>query len=88
MPTKDDQELIMKLSPIYTARLDEVRQEGLQQGIQQNVIRLLNRKVGNLPSNIQTRVISLPIASLEELSLALLDFNSIDDLTTWLNTNQ
>ena len=86
--TKEDQELIMKLSPIYEARLEEREQIGIQKGIQQNVIRLLNRKVGNLPSNMQTRVISLPIASLEDLSLALLDFNSIDDLTTWLNKNQ
>ena len=44
----------MKLSPIYTARLDEVRQQGMQQGVQQGIqqeatlliVRLLKRKVG------------------------------------------
>ncbi len=89
--TKEDQELIMKLSPIYTARLNEVKQEGIrqgvEQGIQQNVIRLLKRKLGELSPNLETRVMSLQINVLEDLSLALLDFNSIDDLINWLNEN-
>ena len=52
--TTEDKNLIMKLSPIYTARLDEVRQQGMQQGVQQGIqqeatlliVRLLKRKVG------------------------------------------
>ena len=86
--TKADQELIMKLSPIYKARLDEVRQEGVKQGIQQNIIRILKKKVGELSPNLEAKVMVLPIDILEDLGEALLNFNSIDDLINWLNANQ
>ena len=110
--TKEDQELIMKLSPIYKARLDEREQIGLQKGIQQGVeqgiqqglqqglqqgiqqeatlliVRQLKRKVGELSPNLEATVMGLPVNVLEDLGEALLDFNSIDDLTTWLNKNQ
>ena len=101
--TKDDQELIMKLSPIYTARLDEARQEGIQQGVQQGiqqgvqqgvqqeatllVIRLLKRKVGELSPSLEAKIMGLPLSTLEDLSEALVDFNSNDDLNNWLNEN-
>ena len=89
--TAEDQELIMKLSPIYKARLDEARQEGIQQGIRQEatlVVRQLKRKVGELSPNLESRVMGLPINVLEDLGEALLDFNSVDDLINWLDKGQ
>ena len=98
--SKEDQQLVMKLSPIYKARLDEVKQEGIQQGIQRGiqrgieqgiqqeatlVVRLLKRKIGELSPNLEATVMGLPINVLEDLGEALLDFNSVDDLTNWLN---
>ena len=105
--TKEDQELIMKLSPIYTARLEEREQIGLQKGIQQGVqqgiqrgvqqgiqqeatlliMRQLKRKVGELSPNLETKITDLPVNVLEDLGEALLDFDSIDDLTNWLNNH-
>jgi predicted transposase YdaD len=86
----------MKLSPIYKARLNEIKQvgieEGIQQGIQQGVkqeaalvVRLLNRKVGELSANVEARVMGLSVNILEDLGEALLDFDSLDDLIDWLN---
>ena len=110
--TKEDQELIMKLSPIYKARLDEREQIGLQKGIQQGVeqgiqqglqqglqqgiqqeatlliVRQLKRKVGELSPNLEATVMGLPVNVLEDLGEALLDFNSVDDLTNWLDKGQ
>ena len=101
--TAEDQELIMKLSPIYKARLNEVKQEGIsegiqkgvQQGIQQGIqqeatliVRLLKRKVGELSPNIEARVMGLPINVLEDLGEALLEFKSVDDLINWLDKGQ
>ncbi len=94
--TVEDQELIMKLSPIYKARLEEREQIGLERGIQQGiqqgvkqeatlVIRQLNRKVGELPANLQARIMGLSLNILEDLGEALLDFDSLDDLIDWLN---
>ena len=101
--TKEDQELIMKLSPIYTARLNEVKQEGIRQGVEQGIqqgveqgiqqeatlliVRLLKKKVGELSPNLEARVMGLQINILENLGEALLNFNSIDDLINWLNEN-
>ncbi len=90
--TAEDKELIMKLSPIYKARLDEVKQEGIQQGVEQGIqqeatlliVRQLKRKVGELPANFEARVMGLSVSVLEDLGEALLDFNSLDDLIDWL----
>ena len=87
----------MKLSPIYTARLEEREQIGLQKGVQQGIqqgrqqeaaliVRLLKRKVGELSPSLEARVMGLPIDTLEDLGEALLDFNSVDDLLIWLDS--
>ena len=64
--------------------------EGLERGLQQEkalVIRLLNRKLGNLTPELHDRVNSLPIERVESLCEALLDFTSIADLESWLSQN-
>ena len=63
-------------------------QEGIQQGIEQEatlIVRLLKIKVGDLPTHLETRIMSLPLSQLEELGEALLSFNSLNDLIQWLN---
>ena len=94
----------MKLSPIYKARLEEREQIGLQKGIQQGIqqgvergiqqgeakliVRLLKRKIGNIPSDVENKVLNLSLSVLEDLGEALLDFNLIDELRNWLNAHQ
>ena len=93
--TPEDEELIMKLSPIYEQKLAQSRnegieqgiQQGIQEGIQQNIISQLERKLRDLPTNLETKIISLSLSQLQELGFALLDFNSLNDLTDWLNQN-
>ena len=51
------------------------------------VIRLLNRRCGQLPIAQQTQVRSLPIKAIENLAEALLDFKGMDDLEIWLREN-
>ncbi len=84
----------MKLSPIYKARLDESKKMGIEEGIQQGVkqeatlvVRQLKRKVGELPANLQARVMDLSLNILEDLGEALLDFHSQQDLIDWLNNH-
>ncbi|MEN9225986.1 MAG: DUF4351 domain-containing protein, partial [Thermostichus sp. DRC_bins_24] len=63
-------------------------QRGLTQGIQQGeaelTLRQLRQKVGSLPVELETQIRSLPVDRLEELGLALLEFQSLADLTSWL----
>ena len=50
------------------------------------LIRQLTRKIGSIPVDAIDRVSDLPIEQLESLGEALLDFGTIDDLTSWLQT--
>ncbi len=49
------------------------------------IFRQLNRKLGELSPQLRTSVSALQIDRLESLSEALLDFNSIADLESWLS---
>ena len=61
-------------------------QERLLEAQRSFLIRLLTRKIGSMSVNTIDRINSLPIEQLESLGEALLDFGSIDDLTSWLET--
>jgi len=64
---------------------------GLQQGVQQGqrsfLLRLLNRRVGELPEAMQTQIEGLAIEAIVQLGEDLLDFTELADLERWL-TNQ
>jgi predicted transposase YdaD len=65
----------------------EIKEEGREEGVQRErslVLRLLTRRVGELPQTVRSRVESLSLKQLEELGEALLDFTSLDDLQGWL----
>lgn len=62
-------------------------QEGRQKQAQELVLRLLKRRVGELPSEGQERFQSLSIEQLEALGEALLDFTGLEDLLSWLEAN-
>jgi len=48
------------------------------------ILRLLTRRVGELPQEVRSSVENLSLEKLENLSEALLDFGSIADLQLWL----
>jgi hypothetical protein len=62
----------MRLAPLYQ-----------QEGEQRLIIRLLNRRIGEIESSLIQRVQAL---SIEQLGEALLDFTSIGDLENWLQS--
>ena len=79
----EDQELIMRLAPLY----QQDRELAKQEGEQRLIIRLLNRRIGEIDSSLIQKVQQLPVEKLEELGEALLDFTSVTDLETWLQHN-
>ena len=75
---------------VYQEAKAEGKVEGLEIGQQQEkalVLKQLTRKLGNLSSQTQSGVSALPIDRVESLGEALLDFNSIADLESWLSKN-
>ena len=70
------------LAPLY----QQDRELAKQEGEQRLIIRLLNRRIGEIESSLIQRVQALSIEQLEELGEALLDFTSIEDLENWLQS--
>jgi len=70
---------------IYREIKEEGQLEGRQQEATNLVLRLLLRRVGELSEDLRGRISHLPLAVLEDLSEALLDFHSLDDLLAWLD---
>ena len=52
------------------------------------LVRQLNRKLGPISADSIDQINTLPIAQLESLGEALLDFGSIADLTAWLDNQE
>jgi hypothetical protein len=70
----------MRLAPLY----QQDRELAKQEGEQRLIIRLLNRRIGEIDSSLIQKVQELPVEKLEELGEALLDFTSVTDLENWL----
>jgi Domain of unknown function (DUF4351) len=93
----DDRELIMRLEPLYQRDREQAKQEGLQQGLQQGrqegrqegeqdlILRLINRRIGEIDASLIERIKGLSIEQLENLGEALLEFSNVADLEIWLN---
>jgi Domain of unknown function (DUF4351) len=59
-------------------------EEGAIRQAQSMLLRQLTRKIGAMSNQTLDQINALSIKHLDSLSEALLDFSSIDDLTTWL----
>ena len=61
---------------------------GIEQGIEREktlIIRQLKRKLGDISPTLESKIMDLTIDEAEVLGEALLDFSTVEDLTTWLN---
>jgi hypothetical protein len=88
----DDRELVMRLEPLYQRDREQAKQEGREEGRQQGeqdlILRLLNRRIGEINQSLIEQIQGLSIEQLENLGEALLDFSNVADLETWLNQQQ
>ncbi|MBW4512110.1 MAG: DUF4351 domain-containing protein [Scytonematopsis contorta HA4267-MV1] len=61
--------------------------EGREEQGRSFVIRLLRKRLGELPESVLTNIQALSVTQLEALGEALLDFTAIEDLHNWLQAN-
>jgi predicted transposase YdaD len=82
-------EEIKEMLDLQDVSLSETQffKEVFQQGEVNLTLRLLTRRCGELSIEQQTLIRSLPIAQLENLGDALLDFGGMADLVDWLKAN-
>ncbi|NJK64978.1 MAG: DUF4351 domain-containing protein, partial [Synechococcaceae cyanobacterium SM2_3_1] len=59
-------------------------QRGIQEGKAQLLLQLLHLKLGSLPAEVETRIRSLSVDSLELLAERILTLNALPDLIQWL----
>jgi predicted transcriptional regulator len=87
--TQEDREFIMRLAPLYQQDREQAIQQGVQQGEQRGeaklLLRLIQRRFGEIPQNLEETIRNLPVEQLEDLGVALLDFDTSEDLDNWLN---
>ena len=65
----------------------EIKEEGREEvrEVMANSISLqLTKRFGELSGEIRSSISGLPVAVLQDLSAAVLDFNSVADLESWL----
>ncbi|MEO1132653.1 MAG: DUF4351 domain-containing protein, partial [Cyanobacteria bacterium J06639_1] len=77
----------------YLSAIERTAQaRGIEQGIEQErrslIRRQLTRKLGTLSAEVLAQLNALSPTHLEELSEALLDFDRLEDLQTWLDSMQ
>jgi len=76
----------VKQTRVYQDALIEGRQEGRQEGQCQIILRLLTRKVGNLPGALVGKIERLSNRQLEVLSDRILDLSTLEELTESVST--
>lgn len=77
----NQQESVME---IVTSWMERGVERGTEQATRSLVLRQLTRKLGELPEDVRSQLNTLSVAQLELLAEALLEFNSLSDLTAWL----
>ena len=75
-------------SALYEAKM-EGKEEGIAEGKAEGqasiLLRLLKKKFGYLPVEMENRVMSMPVEKLQELVEAIFDLETIDDVNSFIN---
>jgi predicted transposase/invertase (TIGR01784 family) len=82
--TRDEVDAMLGIEIEQTRIYQDARKEEAQSLI----LRLLNRRVGNVSPAVEIKVKALPLVQLEDLGEALLDFGQMIDLIGWLDAHQ
>ncbi len=73
---------------IVTSWMEQGIEQGEQKATLKSVLRVLNRRVGSLGTDVQERLEALSVSQLEDLLDAALDFQGMDELIAWLDSNK
>ena len=86
MFTLDD----LKQTRFYQEAFEEGEESGEKRGEERGSVRtlqrLLNRKFGQISSELEEQINGLSVAQLDDLAEAILDFDSVHDLESWLQS--
>jgi predicted transposase/invertase (TIGR01784 family) len=87
--TRDEVNVMLGIELEQTRVYQDAKAEGKAEEGRSLVLKLLTRKLGrSIDLDLQSRVNSLTIEQIEALGEALLDFQAMDELVTWLNIDR
>ena len=72
------------ITPWHSQGIREGRKEGRLEEALTLLLRLFKRRFGLMRDEVETRVRTLPLLQIEDLTEAFLDFKEAADLTRWL----
>jgi Domain of unknown function (DUF4351) len=82
------QELIAYEDQKNMPYITSIERSGITKAHINTVLRMLNKKLGEVPIELQEQIRGFSIAELETLFDDLLDFNSTSDLVAWLSARK
>jgi predicted transposase/invertase (TIGR01784 family) len=86
--SRDEVDVMLGIELEQTRVYREAEQQGSVRGRQEEaqslILRQLKRRLGNVSIDLESQIKTLPLAQLEELGEALLDFTNLTDLEAWL----
>jgi len=82
MFTLDD----LKQTRFYQEAFEEGEEKGEERGRVRTLQRQLNRKFGQISFELEEQINGLSVAQLDDLAEAILDFDSVHDLESWLKS--
>lgn len=86
---EDLQQLEQERQMRYITSIERMAmQEGSKREARLLILRLLTRRVGNVSEFLQAKIEALSLNQLEDLGEALLEFNRLEDLETWLQSHE
>ncbi len=84
--SRKDIDTMLGITLKETRVYQEAREEGLEEGHANLIVRQLKKRFGQeVSEEMRAQIESLPLATLENLGEALLDFTSLADLQPWLD---
>ena len=93
--SKEELEALEKREMFIADRINEIvlaRREGIEEGIELGEIKLilrqLRRSLGDIPPEISSKIQQLSVEQLDLLGEELLDFQTIEELETWLSNQK
>jgi hypothetical protein len=84
---QEEEDLVLRLSPIYLEKIQEAEQRGEQIGESRLVVKLLQWRFGEISEGIREKVTALSVEQIEILGRELLEFSGMEDLVSWLDQN-
>lgn len=82
--SRQEVEAMLGITLGQTRVYQEAKEEGREEEARSLILRLLARKVEELPDSTRSQIDALPVIQLEALGEALLDFSNLSDLEAWL----